>query len=163
MSLRERLGLGLAAGAVLALGAWSVQTPAATRGPDIVTAGILSSVPRADGGCRHTIKVHNSGSRTVSILWADSHVRTRLGWWKQIYGGGYGLFYQYPDPAEYPVRSCHSDSWIYTTSFGCNANRKWRFHLRRSDGHEYMLYIPSSGFTTSTTVDLGDVGRSSLW
>jgi len=62
------------------------------------------------------------------------------------------------------VASGKSFSWIYTTDFGCSAKRRWRFALRRSDGNESMLYYPSSSsFSDNTTVDLGDLGRSSLW
>ncbi|MDP2483999.1 MAG: hypothetical protein Q8W45_12065 [Candidatus Palauibacterales bacterium] len=121
-------------------------------------------VPLADGGCRHTIKVRNAGSRTVTIRWSNSSVRNKVGFWKQLYGGGFGVFYKAPDPAEFPVASGQSYSWIYTTDFGCSANRRWRFDLRRSDGNSSMLYYPSSSsFSQNTTVDLGDLGRSSLW
>jgi hypothetical protein len=97
-------------------------------------------------------------------MWHNSHVRNRVGVWKQIYGGGIGIFYESPDPPSFPVASGKSHSWIYTTDFGCNANRRWRFELRRSDGKESMLYYPSSSsFSDNTTVDLGDLGRSSLW
>lgn len=124
----------------------------------------VESVPLAGRGCRHTIKVRNAGTRTVTMRWRDSDVRTKLGWWKQIYGGGFGVFYQAPDPPTFPVASGKSHSWIYETDFGCNANRRWRFRLERSDGKEYMLYYPSSSsFSDNTTVDLGDLGRASLW
>ncbi len=121
-------------------------------------------VPLPDGGCRHTIKVRNNGTRTVTIQWSNSSVRNKVGFWKQLYGGGFGVFYEAPDPPSFPVASGKSYSWIYTTDFGCSANRRWRFDLRRSDGNSSMLYYPSSSsFSQNTTVDLGDLGRSSLW
>ena len=100
----------------------------------------------------------------MKIHWTGSSVRTKIGVWKQLYGGGFGVFYRAPDPSDFPVASGNSHSWIYTTDFGCNANRRWRFRLSRSDGKEHMLYIPSSSsFTSNTTIDLGNVGRSRLW
>lgn len=139
--------------------------PAPTRPADAPAAGItMAAEPLAGGGCRHTIKVRNNGSRTVTMHWTNSHVRNRIGWWKQIYGGGFGVWYEPPSPREFPVAAGKSHSWIYTTDFGCSANRRWRFELRRSDGKEHMLYYPSSSsFSENTTVDLGDLGRSSLW
>lgn len=140
--------------------------PPATPDPLPPTMRMVGSYgqPTSDGGCRHTIKVRNDGSRTVYMEWTNSHVRNRVGWWKQIYGGGFGVFYRPPNPSTFPVGAGKSHSWIYTTDFGCNAKRRWRFNLRRSDGKEHMLYYPSSSsFSTNTTVDLGNLGRRSLW
>lgn len=124
----------------------------------------VGSVPAAGMGCQHTIKVRNAGTRTVSLRWENSEVRTKLGWWRRIYGAGVGIFRDPPDPPTFPVASGKSYSWIYETDFGCNANRRWRFRLERSDGKQYMLYYPSSSsFSSNTTVDLGDLGRASLW
>ncbi|MFO7588430.1 MAG: hypothetical protein R6X22_10180 [Gemmatimonadota bacterium] len=144
--------------AVVAAMTWLPTSTAVAR------PSAMTSMEAAPAGCKHTIKVRNTGSRTVSIRWTNSHVRTRIGWWKQLYGGGFGVFYRAPDPATFPVRPGDSHSWIYTTDFGCNADRRWRFDLRRSDGKEQMLYLPSSSkFYSNTTVDLGDLGRSSLF
>lgn len=162
MRKETTLQLALAALVVFGLTAW---TSIEGETPTLVdSATLVLSAPTADGGCRHTIKVRNTGSRTVRINWYDSKVRTRLGTWKQLYGGGYGVFYRAPDPSDFPVRPGTEHSWIYTTDFGCNAKRRWRFRLTRSDGREDMLYIPSSSsFTTSQTINLGDLGRSSLF
>ena len=102
----------------------------------------------ASADCRVTLKASNAGARAVVVVWEESHVRIRTGWWTKLGGR-----------AESRIAPGGEALWVYETEVGCAAERRWRFFLRRSDGHEQMLYVPRDSFTASTTVDLGDVHR----
>lgn len=139
-----------------ALGCGAVAALAPSAGAErLYAAGarVEAAAPiTAAAGCRINIKARNDGSRRIGISWPNSHVRTKIGVWKRMSGEVGFETWTYIDVGEEVAK-------VYTADFSCRAQRRWRFTLRRSDGQLHMLYIPDGRFTTSTTVDLGDVSR----
>lgn len=116
-------------------------------------AGVEAAAPiTAAAGCRINIKARNDGSRSIAIWWPNSHVRTKIGVWKRMSGAVGFETWTWVGVGEDMAK-------VYAADFSCRAQRRWRFTLRLSDGRQHMLYIPDGRFTTSTTVDLGDVSR----
>jgi len=111
--------------------------------------------------CDINLKATNRGSERIAFVQRDdrnrknevllhSEVRTRLGTWLSFYAGGV-------DPGE-------TLSVVQRVDFGCNARRRYRFRLTKGSGSssdpKHTYYYPSTtGFTQSTTLNLGDVNR----
>lgn len=110
--------------------------------------GSHSSISNEAVECDITVKATNRGSRRIYFHHDRrySQVRTRRGTWLQFF---FGI---HIDPGK-------TLSSVGHVQFFCNAHRRYRFRLTRG-GQEYTYYYPSSsGFTQSTTLNLGDVNR----
>ena len=103
---------------------------------------------------------HGGATDEITIDFRESQVRTRVGWWAAIAEewGGDG-----PDPGTVTLRPGDTFERDYSLTFGCNARRRYRFHIA-ADGNEHTLTYPSEDeFTQQTLVDLGDVSRFFGW
>ena len=106
---------------------------------------------------------HGGASDEITIDFRESQVRTRVGWWAAIARGRGEWGGDGPDPGTVTLRPGDTFERDYSLTFGCNARRRYRFHIT-ADGNEHTLTYPSEDeFTQQTLVDLGDVSRFFGW
>lgn len=106
---------------------------------------------------------HGGATDEITIDFRESQVRTRVGWWAAIARGRGEWGGDGPDPETVTLRPGDTFERDYSLTFGCNARRRYRFHIT-ADGNEHTLTYPSEDeFTQQTLVDLGDVSRFFGW
>jgi len=98
-------------------------------------------------GCKINITATNSG--LMKIVASNPHVRTRLGWWKDL------------NRVDVIIGQWAVWKDVWTLDFYCNASRRYRFELDQGNGaRQRVVYYPSSSsFTTSVDIKLGDLAK----
>lgn len=118
--------------------------------------------PQASAGCGITIRASNSSSNLIDIDWYYSKVKTKGGWWKRLKD-----MCDYGETADEEhltyVQAGESVSIACELDFGCSTKRQYRIYIKNIDsGHTddaYDYYPSSSSYTTSTTINLGDLAE----
>ena len=106
---------------------------------------------------------HGGATDEITIDFRESQVRTRVGWWAAIARGRGEWGRDGPDPETVTLRPGDTFERDYSLTFGCNARRRYRFHIS-ADGNEHTFTYPAEDeFTQQTLIDLGDVSRFFPW
>lgn len=132
-----------------------------------VDAGLPGPEAEAEApaaACYINLSARNNSRDDVYLRLADSKVRMRRGWWARFekwrsvdLGIGVFVSLSVPNP---PIEPGERVKTTVKVSHGCNALRRYRFHLRSEDGASHVIYYPSSRrYTRRTNIDLGDISR----
>lgn len=115
-------------------------------------------------GCDVTIKAENKSLKKITILFAESDVKTKTGTWSNIY---YGAQNKTRCDKKNLVVASKSKTLSNTCEMdlGCNFARRYRFKLKsvyEGKTNYFTVYYPSS--TTyaekgKAVVNLGNIGR----
>lgn len=134
----------------------------------LVAIFVLLWTQPARAGCRVSVQGRNgSPSKIIDMRWLTggqaSAVRNRIGVWRRLPApSGGGVSAQSGNLSALPPGG--SFSVVFELDFGCNVDRRWRFHIARNEGgyrwSSYVAYYPSqSDFTHEVVISLGDVNR----
>lgn len=121
-------------------------------------------IPLQVMGCDVSIKAENKSLKKITILFAESDVKTRTGTWSNIY---YGAQNKSRCDKKNLVVASKSKTLSNTCEMdlGCNFARRYRFKLKsvyEGKTNYYTVYYPSS--TTyaekgTAVIKLGNIGR----
>ncbi|MEO0472806.1 MAG: hypothetical protein AAF206_24535 [Bacteroidota bacterium] len=124
----------------------------------------IYTLPIKVQGCDINIKAENSSRRKISILFAESEVRTRTGTWTNIYYGAQNQ--SRCDRKNLSLASGNgSDTNSCEMDLGCNFQRRFRFKLKsvfEGKTSYQTMYAPSANTffdKGEVKVDLQDIGR----
>lgn len=144
---------------ILALGLWGF-----TAAPEQDPPSEVIDMPLEILGCDVSIKAENKSLKKITILFAESDVKTKTGTWSNIYYGAQNRSrcnkknLVVDAKSSTKTNSCEMD-------LGCNFQRRYRFKLKsvyEGKTSYYTVYFPSStGYADKgkTTINLGNIGR----
>ncbi|OZC04306.1 hypothetical protein [Rubricoccus marinus] len=152
-SILLALGLSLSLAVALAVTPDSSQAAVASPG---ATSDLIAELGQ---GCTVSIRGTNRGNRDIEIKLTRSKVKVRGGIWKRIdkVAGTVGGACTDDEVSVPNDRQTYSESC--NLDLGCGSRRRYKFEIKRG-GNTHIEYFPSSnGWTTSTTINLGDLNR----
>lgn len=107
--------------------------------------------------CEITIQGANQSAKAIEVDLNESRVKTKSGLWQTLeVAGGEGVCTR--SAMALSARSSAKRATC-TLERACNQERRYKFKMTY-DGNIVWAYYPSAnGWTTDTTLDLGDIGR----
>lgn len=146
------LGLGL-----FLLAAFGLSSESASQARVELAAGSAAQpVGSIYLPCEITVQGENTSSRAIELDLNDSRVKTKSGLWQTMEAAG-GEAVCASSTMGLGARAKATQA--VCTLEACDQERRYKFKMTY-DGNIVWAYYPSAnGWTTDTTLDLGDVGR----